>query len=60
MIYFFDGAGTNERIMAIFSGNELPPELSTWSNQVLVWFVSNGHKQGAGWQARYRFVDPTQ
>lgn len=60
MIYFFDGAGTNERIMAIFSGNELPPELSTWSNQVLVWFVSNGHQQGAGWQAHYLFVGPTQ
>lgn len=60
MIYFFNGAGTNEKIMAIFSGQELPPELSTWSNQVLVWFVTNGQNQGRGWQARYRFMDSPQ
>lgn len=60
VIYFFSGAGTHERIMAIFSGQELPPELSTWSNQVLVWFVTNGQNQGGGWQLRYRFVDPPQ
>jgi hypothetical protein len=60
VIYFFNGAGTHERIMAIFSGQELPPELSTWSNQVLVWFVANGQNQGRGWQLRYRFVDPVE
>lgn len=60
MVYFFNGNGTHERIMAIFSGKEIPPELSTWSNEVLVWFVSNGQEQGAGWQARYQFVDPPQ
>ena len=60
MIYFFNGSGTHEQIMAIFSGQELPPELSTWSNQVLVWFVANGQNQGRGWQANYRFVDQRQ
>jgi len=58
MIYFFNGAGTHEKIMAIFSGTELPPELTTWSNQVLVWFVTNGSVEGRGWQADYQFVDP--
>lgn len=58
MVYFFNGAGTHEDIMAIFSGNELPPELNTWSNQVLVWFVTDGQNQGQGWQAEYRFVNP--
>lgn len=56
-IIFFDGARTNEEMMAIFSGNELPPELNTWRNQVLVWFVSDGQNQGNGWRARYRFTD---
>ena len=60
LIYFFNGAGTHEKIMAIVSGRELPPKISTWSNQVLVWFVSNGKKQGSGWQARYEFVDSPQ
>jgi hypothetical protein len=58
MIYFFDGSGTHEDIMAIFTGPDLPPELTTWHNQVLVWFVTNGEKQGKGWRAEYRFVDP--
>jgi hypothetical protein len=60
MIYFFNGAGTHEDIMAIFSGNKLPPELTTWNNQVLVWFVTDGQNQGQGWQATYRFVDPVE
>jgi hypothetical protein len=58
-VYFFDGAGTHENIMAIFSGPAIPPELTTWRNQVLVWFVSDSEQQGKGWRAEYRFVDPT-
>ena len=57
-LYFFDGAGTHEDIMAIFSGPDIPPELTTWHNQVLVWFVSDAEDQGQGWRAEYRFVDP--
>lgn len=58
LVYFFNGSGTHAQIMAIFSGQEIPPELSTWSNQVLIWFVTNGHNQGRGWQLRYQFTDP--
>ena len=58
LIYFFNGAKTNDRIMAIFSGRERPPALTTWDNQVLVWFVTDGRNQGRGFRARYRFVDP--
>ena len=58
LLYFFNGAGTHERIMAILSGPTLPPELTTWSNQVLVWFVTDGKNQGQGWKAEYRFVTP--
>lgn len=57
-LYFFDGSGTNAQIMAILSGGELPPVFTTWRNQVLVWFVTDGQTQGDGWRARYRFVDP--
>ena len=58
MVMFFNGAGTHEDIMAKFRGNELPPELTTWSNTVLVWFVTDGQTQGQGWSAEYYFVDP--
>ncbi len=57
-LYFFDGAGTHEKIMAIFSGPNIPPEVTTWHNQVLVWFVTDGKNQGAGWKAKCKFVDP--
>lgn len=58
LVYFFDGLGTHEKIMAIFSGNDIPPELTTWGNQVLVWFVTDGQNEGRGWQANIRFRDP--
>jgi hypothetical protein len=57
-VIFFDGAGTHERIMAAFSGPAVPPELTTWRNQVLVWFVTDGEREGQGWRATYRFRDP--
>ena len=57
MIYFFNGDGTHAPIMAIFSGQELPPELTTWGNVVLVWFVTDGQNQGQGWEAEVIFVD---
>jgi len=59
LIYFFNGSGTHEKIMAIFSGPNIPPELSTWSNKVLVWFVTDGRNQGQGWRAEYSFEAPS-
>ena len=35
LLYFFNGSGTHEKIMAVFSGPNIPPELTTWRNQVL-------------------------
>ena len=58
LLYFFNGSGTHEKIMAIFSGPNTPPELTTWRNQVLVWFVTDGKNQGKGWKAEYIFQDP--
>ena len=58
LLYFFNGSGTHEKIMAVFSGPNIPPKLTTWRNQVLVWFVTDGKNQGAGWKAQYRFENP--
>jgi hypothetical protein len=55
-IMFFDGDGTHESMMARFSGSEIPPQLTSWRNQVLVWFASNREIQGKGWKAEVSFV----
>jgi hypothetical protein len=57
-IYFFNGAGTHEDVMALISGDELPPEFTSWSNQVLIWFVSDDENHGQGWTISYSFEDP--
>jgi hypothetical protein len=58
-VYFFNGTDTQKiNIMAGFSGPKIPPELTTWGNQVLVWFVTDGKNQGKGWKAEYSFQDP--
>ena len=56
-IYFFNGKGTHEDIMAIMSGSKQPPEFTSWSNEVLVWFVSDSAIEGTGWTASFDFVD---
>jgi hypothetical protein len=60
LVEFFNGARTlQEQLMAIFSGpGTTPRELTTWSNEALVWFVTDGKNQAKGWQMTYRFVDP--
>jgi hypothetical protein len=58
LLYFFNGAGTHEKIMAVFSGPAIPPKLTTWGNRVLVWFVTDGKTHGSGWKAKYSFRDP--
>ena len=56
LIYFFNGSTTRQdSMMTIFSGPDIPPELTTWTNQVLVWFVTNGEVQGKGWKAEVTF-----
>jgi hypothetical protein len=57
-VYFFDGAGTHEKIMAACSGPNIPPDLTSWRNQTLLWFVTNDSVQGKGWKAQLTFVDP--
>lgn len=58
LLYFFNGKGTHEKIMAIFSGPNIPPELTTWQNQTLVWFVTDTKNQGKGFKSQYYFKDP--
>jgi hypothetical protein len=56
-LYFFNGAATNEKIMAAYSGPRIPPPLTSWGRQVLLWFVTNDEHQGRGWKAEVSFRD---
>ncbi len=60
LVYFFNGSGTHEKIIAIFSGPAIPPELYSWGNKVLVWFVTNGEDQRKGWNGEFTFIDKEQ
>jgi hypothetical protein len=59
LVEFFNGSrALQDQLMAVFSGpGTTPKEFTTWTNEVLVWFVTDGQNQGKGWQMRYRFVD---
>lgn len=57
VLYFFDGATTRQdSLMAAFSGKEIPPVLTSWSEQALVWFVSSGDTEGQGFAGSIEFV----
>jgi len=56
-VHLFNGSTTRQdQLLAMFSGDHLPPILVTPSNQVLVWFVSAPSGTGAGWQLKWRAV----
>lgn len=56
-VYIFSDFGTESPILAIFSGQNLPPQITSWTNRVLIWFVTNGSQNKKGWKLRYDEVD---
>jgi len=57
-VYLFDGSSSiPAQAIAKFSGPALPPRLQSRTNQVLVWFVTDGKGTDAGWTLRYRAVE---
>ncbi len=56
-IYIFSDYGTESPILAIFSGQNLPPQITTWTHKALIWFVSNVAVNYKGWKLRYEEVD---
>lgn len=56
-VYFFADDGTEHPILAIFSGPDIPPFITSWYNKVLVWFVSNESKSHKGWRLHYQAID---
>ncbi len=57
-VYLVDGQTVlPENIIAKFSGQNKPPIVFSRSNEVLVWFVTDGDTTGQGWQFHYEAVE---
>jgi serine protease len=56
-IYIFSEYGTESPILAIFSGQNLPPQIITWTNKAMIWFVTNGSTNHKGWKLSYEEVE---
>lgn len=53
-VYLFDGESSIPgNLIAKFSGPEIPPQVTSRSNSVLVWFVTDGRQSGSGWKMTY-------
>jgi|GEM_PF-722848 len=53
-VYLFDGESSIPgNLIAKFSGPEIPPQVTSRTNSVLVWFVTDGRKTGKGWEMTY-------
>lgn len=54
VVYIFNGNGTQqENLIAKFTGTDQPPIIVSNTNEVLVWFVTNGSKTAKGWHLNY-------
>ena len=57
-VWMYDGVeALKENMIAQFSGHTLPPIVTSRSNQVLVWFITDGKNTGKGWKLHYTAVD---
>jgi len=54
-VYLFNGDETHFPIIAVLSGNTLPPVIESWSETTLLWFVSDYQNQGQGWEVTVEF-----
>lgn len=57
-VYLFDGkSALMENVIAQFSGSNIPPVVTSRTNQVLVWFVTDADRAGQGWKFHYNAVE---
>ncbi len=49
----YDGPSTSSPMLGTYSGNNIPPVVTSSTNKVLVRFTSNGATQGKGWLLTY-------
>ncbi|MCX6272380.1 MAG: C10 family peptidase [Bacteroidetes bacterium] len=54
----YDGATTSAPVLGSYSGNNLPPSLTSSGNKVLIHFVSDGANNNEGWLLTYQALEP--
>jgi len=59
-VWIFEGKETlQENIAAKFSGQNKPPVIISYTNNILLWFVTDNRQTGKGWKMKYSTVDPS-
>lgn len=57
-LWVFEGNKTlNENLIAKFSGTNTPPIITSASNEILLWFLTDNTSTGKGWNLSYSWVD---
>ena len=57
-VWLFDGTSAlEENLLAKFSGTSKPPVITSLTNKILVWFITDGQRTGKGWEMQYSAVD---
>lgn len=57
-VWIFEGNTTiPEFLLAKFSGQNMPPVITTTTNQTLIWFVTDKDTTGKGWKMKFKAVD---
>ncbi len=54
----YNGATMQDEVLGSFSGNQLPPTLTSTSNEVLLVFNSDGSGTAKGWQVEFEGLTP--
>jgi len=57
-LYFYDGADANAPRLGAFSGNTLPPTVTSTGNTMFIQFVTDAAVAGKGWMADFAAVMP--
>lgn len=58
-LYFYDGPDASAPLLAAYSGNTLPQDVTTTGNKMFIQFVTNSTVQDTGWLLEYSSTLPT-
>lgn len=53
IVTVYDGATNSDSILGIFSGSEIPGNITSTGDKMLVTFITNGSNTSLGWQASF-------
>jgi serine protease len=57
-VYIYDGdTSLKENLLAQFSGANKPPIITSNTNRVMIWFLSNDFITGNGWELKFEAVE---